>query len=86
MQQSEAKLPGRQGAARRGIPGSGPAFDALRYDPSQWARAGRVAKELFQEAGEHLQVRAAAPGAPWQEPLPRPAAGLGAWSLIMQKR
>lgn len=49
MQRSEARRGGAAGAGPLG-------FDVMSYNPSQWARAGRVAKELFQEAGEHLQV------------------------------
>ena len=54
MQRSESRRGGGGAGAGAG-PGAG--FDTLSYNPSQWARAGRVAKELFAEAGEHLQVR-----------------------------
>lgn len=54
MQRSES----RRGGGGGGGDGSGPSpgFDAFSYNPSQWARAGRVARELFAEAGEHLKV------------------------------
>ena len=54
MQRSESR---RGGGGAGAVAGPGAGFDALSYNPSQWARAGRVAKELFAEAGEHLQVR-----------------------------